>query len=166
MPISGCRTDIALASDYLPPVVHFSGMSGLTNSVRSLGAIRTLRIDLDCLRRLRQSMIVSLRLIWAIGSFGGVMFRYIALTFLFIVCFATPGLADQIVCPTQKQPSCNDLLPPQPMICDRNSCNVVMSSSGGRNSCLWTCAAHFEGLSVNGVPVDSLFDALKKSQKQ
>jgi hypothetical protein len=52
------------------------------------------------------------------------------------------------------------------MSCDRNSCNVVMSSSGGRNSCLWTCAAHFEGLSVNGVSLQSLFDALKNSQKQ
>lgn len=94
------------------------------------------------------------------------MFRHITLTSLFLVCLSSSCLADQIVCPTQKQPACNDLLPPQPMTCDRNSCNVVMSSSGGRNSCLWTCAAHFEGLSVNGVPLQTLFDALKNSPKQ
>jgi hypothetical protein len=94
------------------------------------------------------------------------MFRLIVLTFCLFVCLASPTWADQIVCPTQKQPACNDLLPPQPKSCDRNACNVVMSSSGGRNSCLWTCAAHFEGLSVNGVSLQSLFDALKNSQKQ
>lgn len=94
------------------------------------------------------------------------MFRLIVLTSCQLICFSSLSLADQIVCPTQKQPACNDLLPPNPMTCEREYCNVVMRSSGGRNSCLWTCAAHFEGLSVNGVPVDSLFDALRKSQKQ
>jgi hypothetical protein len=94
------------------------------------------------------------------------MFRRIALSSCLVVCLAAQGSADQIVCPTQKQPACNDLLPPNPITCDRAFCNVAMSSSGGRNSCLWTCAAHFEGLSINGVPVDTLFDALKKLQKQ
>ncbi|MGY8635603.1 hypothetical protein RAD15_24310 [Bradyrhizobium sp. 14AA] len=94
------------------------------------------------------------------------MYRALMLSCGLILMSATLASADDILCPTQKEPSCQDILPAQPERCDRNFCNVAKSSSGGRTACLWSCAAHFEGLTVNGVPVQSLFDALTKSPKQ
>lgn len=94
------------------------------------------------------------------------MLRSTVLAFCVLFCFTCLGSAQQILCPTQKQSGCDDILPKQPITCDRDSCNVAISASEGKNYCLWTCAAHFKGLSINGVPVDSLFDALSKAQKQ
>jgi hypothetical protein len=94
------------------------------------------------------------------------MLRSFIFGFCLLCSSASLGSAEQIVCPTQKQPGCDEILPKPPISCDRDSCNVAISASEGKNYCLWTCAAHFKGLTINGVPVDSLFDALSKSQKQ
>lgn len=95
------------------------------------------------------------------------MFQKLFFLTIFLLSSTLPTSSEEIVCPTQKQPGCSDILPATPMKCERNFCNVATSTSeNGRTSCLWTCAAHFEGLKVNGVPVDSLFDALEKAQKR
>lgn len=94
------------------------------------------------------------------------MFRFLIVASLLVCCAANSAHSDTILCPKQKEPACQDILPAQEITCDRDSCNVAKSSNGGRTSCLWTCAAHFENFSINGVPLQSLFDALKKSQQQ
>jgi hypothetical protein len=94
------------------------------------------------------------------------MFRSLIVLVLLFSASISLAQSDEILCPRQKQPACQDILPTEAKRCERDFCNVAASSSGGRVSCLWTCAAHFEGLSIHGTPVDSLFDALKKSQKQ
>jgi hypothetical protein len=96
-----------------------------------------------------------------------IMVRFFATLFCLLFSFASGALADEILCPSQKEPACQDILPAKPEKCERNFCNVAKSTPpDGRTSCLWTCAAHFQGFTLNGVGVDSLFDAFKKSQKQ
>jgi hypothetical protein len=85
---------------------------------------------------------------------------------LFSVVLSNSLASETLLCPKQKQPACQDILPAQQETCQREYCNVAMTSTGGRTACLWTCAAHFQGLSVNDVGVDKLFDALKESKKQ
>jgi hypothetical protein len=95
------------------------------------------------------------------------MFRFFAILSCLIVSISSGASAEDIFCPTQKEPTCQDIVPAKPEKCERTFCNVAKSTSAdGRTSCLWTCAAHFQGFTINGVGVDSLFDAFKKSQKQ
>lgn len=94
------------------------------------------------------------------------MFRFFLITMLLTCCAANSVRSETILCPKQKEPTCQDILPAQQMSCDRAECNVAKNSESGRTSCLWTCAAHFENFSINGVPLQSLLDALKKTQQQ
>lgn len=94
------------------------------------------------------------------------MFRSWIVASLLMCCAANSARSDAILCPRHKEPACQDILPAQEVNCDRAFCNVAKTSNGGRTSCLWTCAANFENFSINGVPLQSLFDALKKSQQQ
>jgi hypothetical protein len=72
--------------------------------------------------------------------------------------------AQTIVCPTQKEPNCNELQPPNPISCQRAFCNVVSRTVEGKNYCLWTCAAKLEDMFVNGVPMEDLLNAFKAIQ--
>jgi hypothetical protein len=72
------------------------------------------------------------------------------------------SFAENILCPTQKRPSCAEIHPSQAMQCERSFCNIV--SQG--NVCMWSCAAHFEDFSVNGIPMSDLLDAYKAKSKQ
>jgi hypothetical protein len=97
---------------------------------------------------------------------GAKMFRSFLIAMLLMCCAANSVRSETILCPKQKEPTCQDILPAQEISCDRAACNVAKNSEGGRTSCLWTCAAHFENFSINGVPLQSLLDALKKTQQQ
>jgi hypothetical protein len=88
------------------------------------------------------------------------------LSALIVAIFAAnSAAAETIMCPTQKEAGCADLLPANPMNCDRLSCNVVSRTSGGRKACLWSCAAHLD-MMVNGVSIQRLLDVFKALSPQ
>lgn len=70
--------------------------------------------------------------------------------------------AQTIVCPTQKQPNCDVLLPRNPISCERDFCHVFSKIDEGKNYCLWTCAAR--DAFIDGVPVEDLLNANKAIQ--
>lgn len=68
--------------------------------------------------------------------------------------------AEMITCPTQKQPNCAEMMPPNPMSCQRDACNVVSRPVEGQTFCLWSCAAHLD-MFLNGLPMQQFLDAYK-----
>jgi hypothetical protein len=80
---------------------------------------------------------------------------------------ASVASANMITCPTQTQPNRVEIMPPSPMTCEQADCNVVSRPVGGKNFCLWSCAAHLE-MFLNGIPMQQFLDAYKayKEQKQ
>jgi hypothetical protein len=93
------------------------------------------------------------------------MFRSLIAAAFLLSLAASSAWSDEVLCPRQKEPACQDILPAKEKSCDRAACNVAKNTDdSGRTSCLWTCAAHFRNFSINGVPLQSLFDAFKKSQ--
>lgn len=74
--------------------------------------------------------------------------------------------ADQIMCPTQKQPNCSEIHPVTPMSCNSGFCNVVSRLENGKTVCMWSCSARFEDLFVNGVPMNEILKNVKPENKE
>jgi hypothetical protein len=51
-------------------------------------------------------------------------------------------------------------MPPNPMACERQYCNVVSRPVDGKTYCLWSCAAHLD-MFMNNTPMQQLWDAFK-----
>ena len=81
------------------------------------------------------------------------------------VLLISSAFAQALMCPIAKEPGCTEVNPSPPASCPADFCNVAAFQKDGGKVCLWRCAAHFNDLTVNGVPVDSMINAYKENSR-